>query len=89
MPVMSCASAAGISGAAVFTLEVMPPGRRTASRGVPKTVDTVRAVPLTGSRSLPGVGVPTVRPCARRELLTCATSAALGPKAEANCADVR
>ena len=89
MPVMSCASTAGTSGADVFTLEVMPPGRRTASRGVPKTVDTVRAVPLTGSRSLPGAGVPTVRPWARRVALTCVTSAALGPNAEANCADVR
>ena len=73
----------------MFTLEVTPPGRRTDSSGVPKTADTVWAVPLTGSRSLPGVGVPTVRPWARRELLTCATSAALGPKAEANWADVR
>ncbi len=89
MPVMSCASSAGTSGAAVFTLEVIPPGSRTASSGVPKTDDTVCAVPLTGRRSLPLVGVPTVKPCARREPLTCATSAALGPKAAANCDDVR
>ncbi len=40
MPVMSCASAAGICGSAVFTLDVPPPGRRTDSRGVPKAADT-------------------------------------------------
>ena len=76
---MSGANTAGICGPAVLTMEATLPGRRTDSSGVRKAAETVPALPLTGSRVLPGVGTPTCSPSARRVLLTCCTSAALGP----------
>ena len=62
MPVMSSANTAGICGAAVLTMEAMWPGRRTDSSGVSKAAETVPALPLTGSRVLPGAGTPTCQP---------------------------
>ena len=60
-----------------------------ASSGVPKAAETVWAVPLTGSRLLPNVGVPTVRPNDCSVELTDCTSRGLGPYAAANWAEVR
>ncbi len=61
------ASEAGTWGVAVFTIaRAVACGGCTDSSGVPKAADTTAAVPLTGSRVLPGSGVPTVRPSARR-----------------------
>ena len=65
------ARAAGICGDAVFTREGDSSGACTDSSGVEKAADTTAAVPLTGSRVLPGSGVPTVRPSARSADETC------------------
>ncbi len=80
---------AGTCGAAVFTIDLARCGTCTDSSGVAKAAETADAVPLTGSRVLPGAGAPTVSPSPRRTEETCATSAVLGPKAAANCAEVR
>ena len=80
---------AGTCGAAVLTSARASLGACTDSSGVPNAADTTAAVPLTGSKMLPGSGVPTVSPSARSVEDTCATSVALGPNAAAYCAGVR
>ncbi len=83
-------SAAGTWGVAVFTIaRAACCGACTDSSGVPKAADTTAAVPRTGSRLLPGSGVPTVSPSAPRSADACATSVALGPNAAAYCAAPR
>ena len=83
-------SEAGTWGVAVLTIaRACCCGGCTDSNGVPKAADTTAAVPRTGSRLLPGSGVPTVSPSARRSSDTCATSVALGPNSAAYCAALR
>ena len=74
---------------AVFTSAGEAPAGLTCSRGVPKAADTVDAVPLTGSKMLPGSGVPTVRPSLRSVADTCAITDRVGPYTAANCDEVR
>ena len=80
---------AGICGAAVLTITRPRFGGWTDASGVPNAADTTAAVPLTGSRMLPGSGVPTVSPSARSAEDTCATSVAVGPNSAVYCAAVR
>ncbi len=83
------ARAAGICGDAVLTSAFAWFGAWTDSSGVPNAAETTAAVPLTGSKMLPGSGVPTVSPSLRSTEDTCATSAALGPNCDAYWAAVR
>ncbi len=88
-PVTSPATDDGTAGADVLTSVRGPSGACTCSRGVANAADTTAAVPCTGSRMLPGAGVPTVSPSLRSADDTWATSAALGPYSVANCDAVR
>src|SRR5580693_4895592 len=88
-PVTSPANDEGTCGDVVLTTAREPPAGCTCSRGVPKAVDTTAVVPLTGSKTLPSSGVPTVRPSLRNADDTCTTVDDAGPYAEANCAGVR
>ena len=88
-PVTTPARDAGTCGDAVFTSAFAWFGARTDSSGVPNAAETTAAVPLTGSNVLPGPGVPTASPWARRTEDTCATSAGLGPNSAAYWAAVR
>ena len=63
----------------MLTNDVVASARRTESIGVPKALVSVATVPLTGSRLLPANRGPMVSPSAASALVTCATSAALGP----------
>ena len=80
---------AGTCGDAVFTIAGAWCGAWTDSSGVPNAADTPAAVPRTGSKMLPGSGVPTVSPSARSAEDTRATSASVGPNAAAYWAGVR
>ncbi len=89
-PVTAPLREVGTWGGAVFTMaRADSSGAWTDSSGVPSAAETTDAVPRTGSRVLPGSGVPTISPSLRRTEDTCATSASLGPNSAANCGDVR
>ena len=73
----------------VFTSAGSSPGACTDCIVVPKADSTAATEPLTGRRTLPSSGCPTVRPSARSTEETWATSPAEGPNSDANWAGVR
>ena len=88
-PVTSPDRLEGTEGADVFTRAGSSPGACTDSTEVPKAASTAATEPLTGSRTLPASGWPTLRPSPRSTEETWATSAADGPNSAAYWAGVR